>query len=106
MNNTVGPCRECTYRAPSKEVTIGAATHPAPCHIEFSSADGESTRFDRVPGVYITKDHASRLVFVDASGFDSSKCDGWHVQANQRSPRERPFGVCQQAPTPVTDHLK
>jgi hypothetical protein len=103
LNNTVGPCHECSYRAPSKEVNIGLEAHPTPCHIELSGE--QSTRFDRVPGVYISKDHTMRLVFVDASGFDSSKCDGWHVQANLRSPRTRPFGVCQQAPKPVTDHI-
>jgi hypothetical protein len=103
MNLTVGPCRECSYRAPSKDISVGLVSLAAPCHIELSGE--EPARFDRVPGVYITKDHTKRLVFVDASGFDPTKCDGWHVQANKRSPRTRPFGVCQQAPEEVTDHL-
>merc|ERR1719482_651902 len=105
MNNTVGPCRECSYRAPSPEITIGLQTHPAPCHVELAGKNISAKRFDRVPGVYVTKDHTQRLVFVDASGFDAGKCDGWHVQDNQRSPRQRPFGICQNAPEPVADHI-
>merc|ERR1719482_1110859 len=105
MNNTVGPCRECSYRAPSPEITIGLQTHPASCHVELAGKNISAKRFDRVPGVYVTEDHTQRLVFVDASGFDAGKCDGWHVQDNQRSPRQRPFGICQNAPEPVKDHI-